>query len=580
MITVTNYQAMALSLSEARRKAVENDKRGLINRAIYHQNRIRFHTVPKVEVNAQEPLVNFFAFVENILPHDKVKMFKALFRYPIKTNEITAICFDKLSRVFSGRNPSYNYEFTSNEHADDWEAYRSAVLNEPDVWRSKGWEYFKTEINSVLIVDLPEVQESELPEPYFYWLPISCVKSFETHEDGSVEWIAFKTRDNKLAVIDDETYRLFDYKNNVVGELLIERTHGLGYTPARFFWDESFSIEERDLKKSPITNELDELDWFLFYHISKRHLDLYGSYPIYSGYEQDCNFSNEENGDRCDGGFLVDAQGHYKFDRSGSLLRCPKCGDKRIIGAGSFVEVPIPTENQPDLRNPIQVLTVDRNSLDYTVGEEERLKNEIITSIVGTNEQITTRDALNEQQIRANFESQNTVLYRIKRGFESAQKFVDETICRLRYGSDAVVSVSIDYGTDFFLFDENELRNQYKNAIENGSSEAEVDALYIRIIDTTYRNNPQAKQRMLLLADIEPFIHQSRSELLDLFKAGLITQEQLLLKLNFASYINRFERENMNIMQFGLNTDYNTKIKNITDELMNYAAEDAAKLKL
>ena len=159
---------------------------------------------------------------------------------------------------------------------------------------------------------------------------------------------------------------------------------------------------------------------------------MYGSYPIYSGYEQSCDFTNGENGDYCDGGFLKDKQGYYKLDQAGLLMRCPKCGDKRIVGVGSFIEIPVPDgDKQPDLRNPVQMLTVDRNSLDYNVSEEERLRTNIITAVVGTNEEITTREALNEQQIKANFESQSTVLNRVKKGFEAAQKFVDETVCCL-----------------------------------------------------------------------------------------------------------------------------------------------------
>lgn len=41
------------------------------------------------------------AFVSNLLPHDKFKMFKTLFRYPVKTNEVTGVCFDKLSRILT-----------------------------------------------------------------------------------------------------------------------------------------------------------------------------------------------------------------------------------------------------------------------------------------------------------------------------------------------------------------------------------------------------------------------------------------------------------------------------------------------
>lgn len=95
---------------------------------------------------------------------------------------------------------------------------------------------------------------------------------------------------------------------------------------------------------------------------------------------------------------------------------------------GSFVEIPIPDgDKQPDLRNPVQMLTVDRTSLDYNVEEEKRLRENIITAVVGQNEEVTQREAFNEQQVKAAFESQSTVLNRVKKGFEAAQQFVDET---------------------------------------------------------------------------------------------------------------------------------------------------------
>lgn len=307
---------------------------------------------------------------------------------------------------------------------------------------------------------------------------------------------------------------------------------------------------------------------------TKRHLDLYGAYPIYSGYEQSCDFSNGENGDYCDGGFLKDKQGFYKFDASGILMRCPKCGDKRIAGVGSFVEIPIPDgDKQPDLRNPVQILTVDKSSLDYNVSEEERLRTDIITAIVGTNEEITTRDALNEQQIRANFESQSTILNRVKKGFEEAQQFVDETVCRLRYGN-MFVSAKVNLGTEFYLYDINTLRNRYKVAKESGASEAELDALQNQILETEYRNNPTQLQRMLILAELEPYRHLSRNEVMNLYDKQLITREELFIKLNFANFVRRFERENTNILEFGSQIPLTKKVEIITNKFFDYASEN------
>lgn len=587
---------MALSVEEIRKKVLERNNKRSIDLALLHQNRLRFHVQTEANTPAvlaplaksrvqqsrqgvasfgvMQALWDFLAFVENIIPHDKYKTFESLFRFPVPTNEITAICFDKLSRIFEGRDPVFMYNFASSEYAEDWEQYRTSVLREPEIWKTKGWDYFKTEINSVLICDLPSEQAKgdRLPRPYFYWLPISNVVAYKAHEDGQMEWIAFTQDGDKLAVFDDATFRLFAYKKGTMGELLEEKPHDLGYCPARFFWSEPMSLDYPDVKMSPVTKMLGALDWWLFFHISKHHLDLYGSYPVYTGYEQNCDYHNDNTGDYCNGGFLYDINGQQKLDLAGLPVKCPKCGDKRIIGAGSFIEVPVPVENQPDLRNPVSMLSVDRNSLDYNVDEEDRLRTDIITAIVGTNEEITTRDALNEQQIKANFESQSTILNRVKTGFENAQQWVDATICKLRYGN-AFTSAGINYGTEFYLSTVTELRERYKTAKQSGASEGELDALYGKIIETEYRNNPEMRRRLFTLADLEPYQHLTRDEVIELQAKKIASMEDVVIKINFADYIRRFERENMAVTEFGGDTDYQKKIQTISERLREYASE-------
>lgn len=572
---------MGLDIKRIRKEITEPRKKATINKAVIHQNRIKFHAQTNVTPLMCLPTTDFLAWVQNLIPHDKFKIFKTLFRYPVRTNEVTGICFDKLSRIFDGRNPAFNYQFQNTEQRDDWEYYRQDVLKEPEIWSTKGWEFFKTEINSVLIVDLPAEQNpaDRYPPPYFYWLPIESVITFEANRTtGVMDWIIFRQPDKRIAVIDDERYRVFaEDDGGNIGELLVDNPHDLRYCPARFFWNEPMNLREPDVKQSPLTKELEALDWFLFFHISKRHLDMYGAYPIYSGYEQSCDFTNAENGDYCDGGFLKDKQGYYRLDQAGLLMRCPKCGDKRITGAGSFVEIPIPDgDKQPDLRNPVQMLTVDRTSLDYNVEEEKRLRENIITAVVGQNEEVTQREAFNEQQVKAAFESQSTVLNRVKKGFEAAQQFVDETVCRLRYGN-MFVSAKVNYGTEFYLYDASELRNRYKSAKESGASEAELDALQNQIIETEYRNNPTQLQRMLILAELEPYRHLTRNEVLDLYGRNLIPENELRVKLNFANFVRRFERENTNILEFGTQIPFDQKISVITSKFNDYANEHNVK---
>lgn len=566
-----------------------------------HQNRLRLHSevVPSTpalaswsyrgrQLAVNQPLMHghegitlalndFMAMVENLIPKDKFEVFKTLFRFPVITNEVLAVCYDKLSRIFDGRDPAFSYQFANTELRDDWEWYRQEKLGEQNIWQSKGWDFFKTQINSVLIVDLPQEQEAgdRYPQPYFYWLPIMDVIDYKADpQSGAMEWIMFRQDGDKIAVIDDASYRIFNSKDGTIGELESEAAHDLGYCPARFFWNEPVSLDKPDIKESPVTKELDRLDWYLFFAISKRQLDTYGNYPIYWGYEQSCDFHNDETGDYCDGGYLKDKQGHWHYDNNGIMIPCPVCSQKRLVGAGSYIEVPVPhvDEGQPDLGQPVGMLAVDSESLKYNQEEEKRLRTDLITAIVGTNEEVTTRDALNEQQIKANFESQSTVLKRVKKGFEEAQKFVDDTCCRLRYGK-AFLSSSINYGTEFYLFTSDELRERYKKAKEAGMSEADLDALLQQIIETEYRHNPQMMQRMIILSDLEPYRHLTRNEVQGLYEKSLIPVEDLLIKFNFADFIKRFERENMNIIEFGAETDYDKKISTIKEQLKAYASE-------
>lgn len=572
---------MPYDIAQIKKEIAENKRAATLSRAKLHQMRIKFHTVKRVtSFNAPYisiPLTQFLAMVENILPHDKFVLFKALFRYPVKTNEIADTCFVKLSRIFDGRNPAFNYQFANSAQREDWEAYRLNKLHEPEVWQTKGWEFFKSEINSVLIVDVAREQRTEWPEPYFYWLPIDDVITYKADPTtGVMDFIVFRRRD-EVIVLDDTTYRVWDDKKHtgrIEGLPKIEAQHDLGYCPARFFWNEPISLDEPDVKASPLSKELESLDWFEFFHISKRQLDLMGAYPILSGYEQRCDFTNAENGDYCDGGFLRNKQGYYKLDAAGLLLRCPKCGNKRIIGAGSFVEIPVPNaeENQPDLRNPVQILKVDRDSLDYNVDEQKRLREEIITAVVGQDEIVTDRDAFNEQQVRANFESVTTVLNRVKKGFEAAQQWVDETVCRLRYGR-YFLSARVNYGTEFYLYSPEELRARYKTAKESGASESELDMMQEQILQTEYRNDPVQLRRMRILAELEPMRHLSRQEVTDLYAKGIVSETDLRIKLNFPTFVRRFERENTNILEFGAAIPYQRKIDTIMAEFRKYADE-------
>jgi hypothetical protein len=516
----------------------------------------------------------FLEWVRTLLPKDKFNVFLSLFQFPTPILDLTFKIYEQLERVFDGKNPAHHYRFTSTELRDDWELYRKEVLEQPEIWRTKGWEIMKTAINSVLVVDLPVEQTSEMPEPYFYWLSIDKVVDY-TMVDGKLTSILFCQEDeSQLAIIDDEFYRVVEINSqNEITQVIVETPHNLGYCPAQFYWTDALVFKEPDLKRNPLSSQLANLDWLLFYKTSKKHLDLYAPYPIYSGYESDCDFENVENGDYCDGGFLRGEDDNYKLLRDGTIQRCPACAEKNLAGVGSFVEVPAPkSKEDPDLRDPITITTIDKDSLDYNVQEESRLEEKIENSVVGGGSNIQDKQALNKDQISANYSLKTNVLNNLKTNYENAIKFVNDTICRLRYQEDFIGSHN-SLGTEFYIYTISDLYALFEKAKSNGANEAELDAITDEIIQTQYRNDPQMMQRMLILRHIEPYRHHTRKELLELKKEGLVDDDLMKVKINFNNFIDRFERENINILEFGSQTSFDKKIETILETLINYGKE-------
>ena len=570
---------MALELNQIKQILQKPTKRQTIQKAVNMQRRLRFHTETNIAVSdINQPTTIFLDWVRQLLPKDKYNIFLHLFKFPLPTPVVVEDVYRELERVFYSRNSSSSYQFTDSELAEDWSQYKKNNLNEPEIWKTIGWKRMQVSPNSILVVDLPQIQSSARPEPYFYWLEIDAVIDYQTSklDENQFEWLIFKQPESRIAVFDDTFIRVYQLnEKNEIQSLISEAKHDLKYCPARFFWSTQLNEKNKDLKKNPITKELSNLDWYLFFSISKQHLDLYAPYPIYSAYEADCNFENNETGDYCDGGFLRNAKGEYKILNDGTVEKCPCCSEKRIAGPGSFLEVPVPNQSEgvADMRNPVQITTIDKDSLDYNVNECVRLKNEIVISVVGSGGTVSEKEAINETQVTANFESKTSVLNALKTNFELAQKFVEDTICKLRYG-DAFISSSVNWGTEFYVFTVTELYSKYKQAKENGASNSELDAISQQILEVEYRNNPLVLQRMLILKQLEPYPHKTLDEVLKLYEKGLLDEKLVKLKINFNTLVDRFERENINIIEFASKKPLRDKINIITNKLLEYVTED------
>lgn len=543
----------------------------LLARLALHEARLKLHTEVTInEGGTSEALKMFFDRIRKILPKDKFSLFQSLFNYPVQTVEVTQPIFSKHFRVFDGRNPVFEYEFKKSEDNDDWDAW-----NDSNFWREDAWRVYREAINSIMIIDLPVEQKGDKPEPYKFFISPSEVLDIGLSRDKKrVEWIMFRPDGDKekLAFYDAEYYRIFKTKEGTLDIISteVESKHELGRCPANWFWWNEFSL---------ITPYLAALDWILYFGTAKKHLDLYGAYPILWSYAQDCDYQAEGSHGSivCDGGHLRYDGATWLHGENG-LKECPACQSRKLTGAGSLIEVEPPeTREDADLSNPVGMLTADTKSLDYNVKEYERLIKEVTSKTTGVNTDPIDNKAINKEQVVSGTESETNILRAIAQGFERIRKWADETVCLLRYGKESFKGCTISYGTHFHLWSELDILELYNTLRDKGTDSIFLDGIQEQYYATKYRNEPEAYKRQMILLDLDPFRHLKNGEVLNLADKGMIEKEDAMLKINLSSLIRRFERENYSVVLFGSNMkdenqvkDYSKKIDKINEVLKTY----------
>jgi hypothetical protein len=179
-----------------------------------------------------------------------------------------------------------------------------------------------------------------------------------------------------------------------------------------------------------------------------------------------------------------------------------------------------------------------------------------------------TREAVNEQQVRALVESRRKPLLEIKEHLNDLYKWIVKTTIKLLY--DVEINVSADFGTEFFILTEKDIMLLIQEAKKAGVQSSEIEELNKLLIQTKYKSNPFKAKRMLIAADVEPSPFDTREEIEKKAASGMITREDQYIKLNFNDLLGRFERENGNIVFFGMELPYDEKIKRIYETLVFY----------
>lgn len=564
-----------------------------IEQAVKHEDRLRLHsesTITRPNNNAfTEWLENM---PNNILPRDKFQTFQSLITYPLPTVEVTEEAFKELFRVHFATNRVIDYEFNDNELKEDFVKYLN-YIGEPDFYKQEGYNLFQNQINALIVVDLPLLEkdvttgefisESDFPEPYFYVVHTERINQIENNVKGDCEWVFYtdkpKPEEKKEGVfeigilLDDGYYRRYKRGDKQTGwQLDIEVPHDLGRVPARQFWTTPLGTSKVQ-KKNPITPNLGGFDWHLFSIIEERHLSLYAGFPIVTIFEEKCTYRTSDGLSKtwCEEGYLW-----VQSDRSPEPVQtdraCPKCnGGQFLAGPGSVLKAPAPLNKETEVGMPgITVTKGDVEALEYM---DKKLLDQakiLLYKIVGSGGEAQNDQAKNQKQIQSGYESKQTVLDHTATNFEKIQKFIIDTVGSLRYGDRYLGSI-VDWGDQFFLLTGAELQDAYSKDRENSMPFFEFSQDRNKIYKKRYKNNPEQIQRTMILKQLEPLQDLSLKEIDN--NTDIITKEQRVLKINFNSFISRFERENGSINEYLNQVEFEVRVASIRQQLDLYVQE-------
>lgn len=561
------------------------------------EERLIMHCEPlQDKADAPASFIEFLNWVQSFLPKDKFDRFSQLVTFPLETVDSTEVIFDELSKFLNAPDRNIRYEFSNAAYEDDFTKYIKETI-EPNFWENKGMDALRVGINSLIVIDTKPNQSTLRPEPYFYFLNIKALFDIQVNKmDGEIEYVIFWQKDGSLIVIDEIAYRRFikpneasdwqlapdgekihsvysqsnDQKGNIVyGDLI----SGLGYTPVCSFWKPAIKGSEGINKKGVITSSLTKLDWLLFFKTSKKYLDLYGAWPIIVSYKETCDYRDEQ-GNPCEEGYI-----NYSYPDSSDPERlikaqreCPACKSRGVIGAGSFwtVDPPKDKDDVDLMLNPVKFVEISNDKLEYAVSEIDRLENEIFENTVGFVQEATT-SAINEKQVVSQYEGQKAVLDKIREQFERSQQFAMETVARLRYGT-LFVRSTVFLGKEYFLQTPDDITVQYQNAKKAGLPYYEISRIRETYSKTKFKDEPGEYQRSYILSQLEPYPDQSLAELRN-YSVDQQDQLNFYLKLDFANFIAKFEREQMNIVEFGSLIPFKDKISIIQTKLLEYVRE-------
>lgn len=501
---------------------------------------------------------------------DRISQF---IRYPLPIIQITDSILNDYFKVFEGKNRFFNVNANR-----DVEVLQNWINN------NKLVNWIETEARKVLInkpCSIVVVDRMNNGTPYLLNIDSERLVDAKIGKDGIIEYITFihsiveenGMKITKYSVYDDGHYRVFSHVegSDAITSIKIV-AHNIGYCPASFFVSTQSNTKNPFKRRVAFGKSLANLeDWSIF-DIFRNYVDHYVPFPVTESPIKKCANLKCKDGKVAEEEIINHATGKTRT----KWTMCQVCEGKdmgKLIGPGTHIGIKLQGDrNREDGSGKFKMHFPETEKMKYVPEKLDELELEIRYKTVGVSN-VLNEEAVNEMQVKGSFASMESILLRNKNELDKLYKWIVETVGKLYYKS-INFNVEANFGTEFYLVSEEQLQKLFDNAKKIGLPKSEQILIYKQLIDTKYKGNPKKIERQKMLLHLDPLPLYSEKEAMEMYGKNVIDNVSLNLKINFYTFVTRFEDENAVITEFGTNLEMRERIKIISETLKSFNNED------
>lgn len=539
-----------------------------------YESRLRLFTEPKFKGDLQGKEIawkEFTSFMDDVLSIEKSSRIKDFIQYPLSSIGITESLMSELYKVFNAGNAYFNVGTVKKSGGEKMQKLLQD-LNITQWIEEEGKEVLKNKPNTVVVID-----KNEHGEPYILSIDNDRLLDIKLKDDGvSCDYVMFVHSETENEAGDDEVrIALYDEENyNVIvevkGEYSIETSvpHNIGYCPARMFLKEKLNSKARFNRKVPLSSALSKIQEWQYFDIYKFYTDHYAPFPVTEMLRSSCG------GDTCNKGwiehrevYVVDGETRDNVTRS----KCKACESNNFVGVGAKILIDPVDDDQESASGKFKMTSNPVENLKYLQDKLDFIESYIKVKVVGIDDAVN-KEAVNELQVKGSFESRTNVLLRIKSNLDELYVWIVTTIGNT-FIKGQPLSVEANFGTEWYLISEIELQERFKEAKLAGLPTSELNEIYLQIVETKYKGNPDKIERLKIINRIDSCPFDTMEGKLARLANGVISKAELIISSRMLTFVSRFEFEQGSIVEFGEDIEPRIKYQKIYEQFKIYADE-------